>query len=108
MKDMVRSMLSGAAAAAFFLLLFLGAKWNFFMCVLLAAGLFEAVYLISRPRKRIGRVAVDQMENGEELKKKLDEAREDFLSISRSMNQIGDPEAEGEYKACNPNLKYGF
>ena len=79
-KEEVRSILSGLAAAVFFLAAFLGLHWNFFLCIVLAVLLFEGVYLLSRPRRRIGKIIVEDLENGEELEKKLEEAREDAVS----------------------------
>lgn len=96
MKETLRSIIVGAFAAVIFLLLFLGVRWNFFICVLLAAGLYGSVYLLSSPRRRIGKVVIDRMENGEELQKKLEEAREDFKSISSSMQQIEDASLKEE------------
>lgn len=84
--------MSGLAAAVFFLAAFLGLHWNFFLCIVLAVLLFEGVYLLSRPRRRIGKIIVEDLENGEELEKKLEEAREDFENIRRSMKQIEDAE----------------
>ena len=80
--------MSGLAAAVFFLAAFLGLHWNFFLCIVLAVLLFEGVYLLSRPRRRIGKIIVEDLENGEEL----EEAREDFENIRRSMKQIEDAE----------------
>ena len=42
-KEEVRSILSGLAAAVFFLAAFLGLHWNFFLCIVLAVLLFEGV-----------------------------------------------------------------
>ena len=50
--------MSGLAAAVFFLAAFLGFHWNFFLCIVLAVLLFEGVYLLSRPRRRIGKIIV--------------------------------------------------
>ena len=50
MKETLRSIIVGAFSAVIFLLLFLGVRWNFFICVLLAAGLYGSVYLLSSPR----------------------------------------------------------
>ena len=96
MKETLRSVLSGFLAAIIFLILFFGMKWNFIICVLLAAGLYESIYLITKPKRRIGKVVIDRMENGEELQKKLKEAREDFSSIRHSMQQIEDASMKDE------------
>ena len=95
-KEEIRGILSGLAAAVFFLAAFLGLHWNFFVCAVLSAGLFEAVYLLSRPQRKIGKISIGELENGEELEQKLREAREDFESIRRSMKQIEDAELKAQ------------
>ena len=46
-KETMRSIFCGLAAGALFLGLLLGLDWNFLMAALLAAGLFEGLYLIT-------------------------------------------------------------
>lgn len=90
MEETLRSIVSGIVAAVVFLLLFFGAKWNFIICILLAAGIFGSVSLLSKPRRRIGEVIIEDMANGEELVKKLNEAKDEFKSIQYSIEKIED------------------
>ena len=90
MEETLRSIVSGIVAAVVFLLLFLGLKWNFIICVLLGGGIYGSVFLLSKPKRRIGEVLIENMENGEELERKLKEAKEDFQSIQNSMEKIED------------------
>ena len=85
-KETMRSIFCGLAAGALFLGLLLGLDWNFLMAALLAAGLFEGLYLITKPQK----IPLDMRPDGTYLEKRLEEAREDFESIRRSLEKIQD------------------
>ena len=85
-KETMRSIFCGLAAGALFLGLLLGLDWNFLMAALLAAGLFEGLYLITKPQK----IPLDMRPDGAYLEKRLEEAREDFESIRRSLEKIQD------------------
>ena len=95
-KETMRSIFCGLAAGALFLGLLLGLDWNFLMAALLAAGLFEGLYLITKPQK----IPLDMRPDGAYLEKRLEEAREDFESIRRSLEKIQDGD-------CGKNQK-GF
>ena len=82
--------LAGIGAAAVFLFLFFGLRWNFFLCAALAVVLFAAFSLLFKPARKIGRVEISAVSGGEELYRKLQEAKEDLDSIGRSMEQIED------------------
>ena len=89
-KETMRSIFCGLAAGALFLGLLLGLDWNFLMAALLAAGLFEGLYLITKPQKIPGKIPFDMRPDGAYLEKRLEEAREDFESIRRSLEKIQD------------------
>lgn len=89
-KETMRSIFCGLAAGALFLGLLLGLDWNFLMAALLAAGLFEGLYLITKPQKIPGKIPLDMRPDGAYLEKRLEEAREDFESIRRSLEKIQD------------------
>ena len=82
----------GLAGSVCILAALLGLLCNFVLWIVLAVLLVEGVYLLSRRRRRIGKIIVEDLENVEELEKKLEEAREDFENIRRSMKQIEDAE----------------
>lgn len=90
LKEMLGSLAAGIIAGAVFLGLLFGVKWNLFVDVVLAFGVFTGVSLVSKPRRKIGRINVDRIANGEELQRRLEEAMEDFASIEASMRKIED------------------
>lgn len=90
LKEMLGSLAAGIIAGAVFLGLLFGVKWNLFVDVVLAFGVFTGVSLVSKPRRKIGRINVDRIVNGEELQRRLEEAMEDFASIEASMRKIED------------------
>lgn len=51
-REGIRSLLAGAAASLFFLLLFLGLGWSFPVSLLFAVLLFAAVWLITKPERK--------------------------------------------------------
>ena len=51
-REGIRSLLAGAAASVFFLILFLGLGWSFLVSLLLAVLLFAAVWLITKPERK--------------------------------------------------------
>ena len=50
-KETMRSIFCGLTAGVLFLGLLLGMDWNFLVAALLAAGLFEGIYLVTKPKK---------------------------------------------------------
>ena len=86
----MRSILCGLGAGGMFLVAFLGLGWDFIVSALLAAGLFEGLYLVTKPKKITGKIPLDMRPDGAYLKKRLEEAREDFESIRSSMEKIQD------------------
>ncbi|MBO5238314.1 MAG: 5-bromo-4-chloroindolyl phosphate hydrolysis family protein [Lachnospiraceae bacterium] len=79
------------AGAGFLILLFL-LKWNFFLVLFLTVGLYVGFSFLLKPRQKIGNINIEDIPDGEELHRRLNEAKEDFDSIARSMNRIQDPE----------------
>lgn len=89
--EMVISIVSAIAAGILFLVLLFLLHWNFMMDVLLAIGLYVALLFLLRPRKKIGRVYLEGIPDGEELKKSLEDAKEDFRTIETCKGKIKDP-----------------
>lgn len=71
------------AAAAFFVLLF-GFHWNALVAAAIAVGLYFAFALLLKPRRRIGNLVVDDLQNGEELQQIFEHAKQDLGVIDRS------------------------
>lgn len=86
---------AGVAGAVFVLFLFL-LEWSVLIDIPIAVGTYAGLYLMTKPRRRIGSVDIDFIENGEELEQKLLEAKEDYDSIKRSIVKIGDMQVRNE------------
>ena len=90
-RETVVSIVSGMVSGGLFLILLFLLKWNFFIDVLLSAGMFTALFLVFKPRDKIGQVYTEGLPDGEELKKYLADAWEDFRKIETSKKRIKDP-----------------
>ncbi len=86
---------AGAAGAVFVLLLFL-LEWSVFIDIPIAVGTYAGLYLITKPKRRIGSIDIDFIENGEELEQKLLEAKNDYDNIKRSIVKIVDTQVKDE------------
>lgn len=89
-REGIRSLLAGAAASLFFLLLFLGFGWSFPVSLLFAVLLFAAVWLITKPERKGKNAGWQPDDQEKELLRSMKEARKDFESIRRSMGRIRD------------------
>ena len=76
----------------FFYFLFGVLRWNFLFSAVLAVLLYMALTLLLKPARKIGKVKVETLRDGEHLSEKLEEARADLKSIERSMTKIRDLE----------------
>lgn len=99
--ETIAGIIAGVAAGVTFLLLLFGIQWNFFVDVLLALGIFEGLFLLLKPRDKIGRIFVEKMPDGEELKKYLEDAKEDFQTIGECREKIKDTEVKQEVEKLN-------
>ena len=88
MGNVARMILSVILAGAAFLVLFLALHWPLLLCATLAVGLYLALDLLLRPRRRIGGIDVEELKGGEELRQLLDEAREDLDTIRSAAAEI--------------------
>lgn len=87
--DMKSAAAAFGTAAVLFGVTFLGLGWNYLICGGLAVVSYAGVTLVFHRPDSAARVEV-RLENQEELQHKLQEAREDFESIGRSMEEIED------------------
>ncbi len=87
---------SGVAAGGAFLTMLFGLGWPFLIDVPVAAGIYAGLYLLTKPKRRIGGLDIDFIENGEELEQKLSEAKEDYESILGSISKIGNSDVRNE------------
>ena len=99
MKEMVTALISALISCAVFLLLFLAAGWNLAEAALLCILLYCGLGLILKPRKKIGGIDVEKIQGGEELQKRLEEARKDLKQISRAAREITNIKAKEDAEA---------
>lgn len=94
----------------FFYFLFGVLHWNFLFSAVLAVLLYMAFTLLLKPVRKIGKVKVETLRDGEHLREKLEEARADLKSIERSMTKIRDLELKEEserlHRTAGNILKY--
>lgn len=94
----------------FFYFLFGVLRWNFLFSAVLAVLLYMAFTLLLKPVRKIGKVKVETLRDGEHLREKLEEARADLKSIERSMTKIRDLELKEEserlHRTAGNILKY--
>lgn len=101
MTETIVSVVSGVAAGIAFLVLLFLVKWNFFIYAALALGIFASLTFLLKPREKIGGIYVEGLPDGEELKKYLEDAREDFTAIETCKRKIRDLEVKTEVEKLN-------
>lgn len=89
-RQNIAAIISAAAAGGVFVLLLFLLEWSIFIDIPVAIGIYAGLYLMTKPRRRIGGIDIEFIENGEELEQKLLEAKEDYESIRKSIVKIGD------------------
>lgn len=89
-KETAAGVFAGIISAVLFLVLVFLVKWNFFVCLAIAAAEFIGLYLILHPSKKIGGVAAESIDGGFELLKRLDAAQRGFQKIEDAMLEIND------------------
>lgn len=95
-RQNVAAIISAAAAGGVFVLLLFLLEWSVFIDIPVAIGTYAGLYLITKPKRRIGSIDIDFIENGAELEQKLIEAKEDHESIKKSIVKIGDMQVKNE------------
>lgn len=105
-REGIRSLLAGAAASLFFLLLFLGLGWSFPVSLLFAVLLFAAVWLITKPERKGKNAGWQPDDQEKELLRSMKEARKDFESIRRSMGRIRDGKHPEKIPAARRFIDY--
>lgn len=95
-RQNIAAIISAAAAGGIFIILLFLLKWSIFIDLPVAVGTYVGLYLITKSKRRIGNTDIDFIENGEQLEKKLDEAKEDYNSIKQSIHKIIDLQVKNE------------
>ncbi|MGN0696393.1 MAG: 5-bromo-4-chloroindolyl phosphate hydrolysis family protein [Oscillospiraceae bacterium] len=96
LRQNIAAIFSAAAAGAVFIILLFLLEWSVFIDIPAAVGTYVGLYLVTKPKRRIGGMDIEFIENGAELEQKLLEAKEDCDSIKRSILKIGDLQVKGE------------
>lgn len=96
LRQNIAAIISAAAAGAVFIILLFLLEWSVFIDVPVAIGTYAGLYLVTKPKRRIGNMDIDFIENGAELEQKLLEAKEDYDSIKKSILKIGDMQVKDE------------
>ncbi|WP_419775383.1 5-bromo-4-chloroindolyl phosphate hydrolysis family protein [Ignavigranum ruoffiae] len=79
---------AGILSSLAFLLMFLLFKWYWLISLLLAVGIFVAVYLISQPANKIGDIDLDNLKNGLEIKDLYVTAQQDLLKMKEDYQAL--------------------
>ena len=85
----------------FFYFLFGVLRWNFLFSAVLAVLLYMALTLLLKPARKIGKVKVETLRDGEHLSEKLEEARADLKSIERVHGEDPGSGTEGRIGAAS-------
>lgn len=78
---MIRNLISGLISSLVFLLLFLGLNWHILISLALSAGVFASLYLLLKPQLKIGSYKLEMIEDGDELLKIMDDAKDDLAYL---------------------------
>ena len=92
MKENARTFLGFAAGIASFLALFFMLKWHILVSGLIALLVYGAVFLLTKPTRRIGTTSVDSLQGGQELLQIMSDAHDDMQVIHRASQSGHDPQ----------------
>lgn len=90
MIELLSILVSLILALGAFLILFVLLKWELILCMALSAVIYLAVTFLLKPIKKIGKVDVNSLSNGEALCEKLGEAKEDYERMKKAAAEIHD------------------
>lgn len=90
-KEIISIAASAGLSLAVFLGLLAGLGWNLLLCMGLAASSYPGFLLVLRPVKKIGRMEVEKIGNGEVLHERLLEAGTDYRRMQKAAGKILDP-----------------
>lgn len=85
-----------AGGLGVFFLLTLLLSWPWWAAGLTAAGVYAGLFLLTKPRLKIGNIRADSLPDGDELKRLMSDAEEDMAAISRAGQKIRHPRIRAE------------
>lgn len=89
-KEIISIAVSAGLSLAVFIGLLFGLGWNVLLCMGLAAASYAGFTLLLRPVKKIGRIEVEKIGNGEILHERLTEAGNDYRRMQKAAGRIQD------------------
>ncbi len=104
-KEIVSIATSAGLALGVFLGLLAGLGWNLLLCMGLALASYPGFLLVLRPVKKIGRIEVETIGNGELLHERLQEAGSDYRRMRKAADKILDPVLKETFSPCSRQLK---
>ncbi len=104
-KELVASFLAGLLSGGLFIALLFMFHWNFFVDIILATGAFFGFSMLFKPRRKIGKISIDMLPDGETMSRQLEEAQNDFRCIEQAMQQIKEPEVKRETQRLKQTAK---
>lgn len=96
LRQNIAAVISAAAAGGVFIVLLFLLEWSVFVDIPIAIGTYAGLYLLTKPKRRIGNTDIEFIENGAELEQKLLEARDKHERIKSSVGKIGDLQVKNE------------
>lgn len=95
-RQNIAAIISAISAGAVFIVFLFLLEWPILIDMLISAGAYAGLFLITKPKRRIGNMDIEFIENGGELEQKLLEAHEDYDSIKGSIKNIRDLQVKNE------------
>lgn len=92
MSEALRSILGLLAGLGGFALLHFQVGWSVFVAAPIAIVLYFAVFYLTTPSLRIGKIKVDSLKGGEELHRLMSDASDDMQVIYRASQAAKDPD----------------
>ena len=89
-KEIVSIAVSAILALVLFAALLVGLGWNMLLCMGLSLVSYAGFLLVLRPVRRIGRIDIEKLGNGEVLHERLQEAGTDYRRMQKAADKILD------------------
>ena len=99
MKETATIWISVLLSCVVFLFLLLGLGWNPAVAGVLCVLLYFGLNLVLKPRKKLGGIDIEKIQNGEELQKLLEEAKKDLKQIGKAAREITNIKAKADAEA---------
>ena len=88
MSSRLQGIMATLFSVAAFLGLYLGLSWPILIAAALSIGVYAGVYLITRPKLKIGNIWLDSLKDGEEMRQLFLEAKDDVVAIGNAGKKV--------------------